>query len=74
MAWFPRLETVESTHWWRNFYFGASIIALIMLGVFEVISHRHSEREGDLAADQLAKAQQRYDTEIAQLHLTSPFA
>jgi hypothetical protein len=71
MAWFPGWETVESTHWWSNFYFGASIVALIMLGVFEVISHRYSEREGDLAADELAKAQQHYDTEIARLHLAS---
>jgi hypothetical protein len=40
-----------------------------MLGVFEVISHRYSEREADLSAEEQANTQHRYDTEIARLHL-----
>jgi hypothetical protein len=35
MDWFPGWASVAGAHWWRNFYFGASIAALILLGVAE---------------------------------------
>jgi hypothetical protein len=42
---------------------------LILLGVFEVISHRYSERKDELAAAEQDSTQRRHDEEMARLHL-----
>jgi hypothetical protein len=39
------------------------------LGVFEVISHRYSERKDELAAVEQDSTQRRHDEEMARLHL-----
>lgn len=69
MGWIPGWDSVASTHSWSNFYFGASICALILLGIFEVISHRYSERKEELAAAEQDSTQRRHDEEMARLHL-----
>ena len=52
MSAIPGWDSVASSHWWSNFYFWASILALISLGVMEVVSHRYSERKDELAASE----------------------
>jgi hypothetical protein len=69
MDWIPGWVSVAGSHWWSNFYFAASIGALILLGITEVISHRYSERKDELAAVEQTDTQKRYDAEIARLHL-----
>jgi hypothetical protein len=69
MAWIPGWDTVASAHWWENFYFWASIVALILLGVTEIISHRYTERKDELAAIEQDNTQRNHDEEMARLHL-----
>jgi hypothetical protein len=40
-----------------------------LLGVFEVVSHRYSERKDELAAVEQDSTQRRHDEEMARLHL-----
>jgi hypothetical protein len=42
---------------------------LLALGVFEVFSHRYTERKDELAAQQQDETQRKHDEEIARLHL-----
>jgi hypothetical protein len=69
MSWLPGWDSIADTDWWSNFYFWAGIIALLLLGVSEVVSHRYTERKDELVAKEQAVIQQGYDKEIAQLHL-----
>jgi hypothetical protein len=69
MSWVPGWDSIASAHWWENFYFWASIVALILLGVMEVVSHRYTERKDELAAAEQSKTQRQHDEEIARLHL-----
>jgi len=69
MSWIPGWGSVTSAHVWSNFYFGASIVALILLGVFEVISHRYSERKDELADREQTDTQRRHDEEMTRLHV-----
>ncbi len=69
MSWMPGWDSIAGTHWWSNFYFAASIVSLIALGVTEVISHRYSEREGELAAIEQEKTKLSHESEIARLHV-----
>jgi hypothetical protein len=68
MAYIPGWDSITGAHWWSNFYFWASIIALILLGVTEVVSHRYGERKDELAAIEQSGAQRAHETEIATLH------
>jgi len=68
MAWLPGWDSIASGHWWSNFYFAASIVALIFLGVFEAVSHHYSERKDEIAAAEQSDTQRRHDEEIARLH------
>jgi len=67
MSWWPGWESIASTTWWSNFYFWASIIALISLGIFEVISHRYSERKDELVAVEQAGVQRRHDEDMTRV-------
>jgi hypothetical protein len=69
MSWIPGWDSVTSAHSWGNVYFWASICSLILLGVFEVFSHRYSERKDELAAVEQSDTQRRHDEDMAQLHL-----
>jgi hypothetical protein len=69
MSWIPGWDSIAGSYWWENFYFSASIGALILLGVAEVISHRYSQRKDVLAAIEQSDTQRRHDDEIARLHL-----
>jgi hypothetical protein len=69
MSWLPGWDSVTSAHSWSNFYFGASIVALILLGVFEFISHRYSERKDELAAAEQQQIQDQHDKDMAALHM-----
>ncbi len=65
----PGWDSITSSHWWSNFYFWASIIALISLGIMEVVSHRYSERKDELAAIEQDETKKGHELEIAQLHV-----
>jgi flagellar biosynthesis/type III secretory pathway M-ring protein FliF/YscJ len=69
MAWIPGWDSITGSHWWENFYFWASIAALILLGVTEIISHRYTERKDELAAKEQTATQRRHDEEMARLQL-----
>src|SRR5258708_14331673 len=69
MTLIPGWDSIAGSNWWSNFYFWAGIIALLLLGVAEVISHRYSERKDELVAEQQDSTQRRHDEEMARLHL-----
>jgi hypothetical protein len=69
MGLIPGWESITSTNWWASFYFWASIVALSLLGIFEVISHRYTQRHEELSAIQQKETQKRHDFEIGKLHL-----
>jgi hypothetical protein len=64
----PGWDSIAGAHLWSNVYFWASICALIMLGVFEVVSHRYSERHEELSAIEREATDHAHEIEIAQLH------
>ena len=68
MSWIPGWESVTGARWWENFYFWASIGALILLGAAEIVSHRYTERKDELAAIEQTSTQRRHDEEMARLH------
>lgn len=69
MSWVPGWDSVASASWWSSLYFWLSIVALIGLGVFEVASHRYSDRKDELAAAEQKAIQRRHDDEMTRLHL-----
>lgn len=69
MSWIPGWDAAASAYWWSNIYFSASIVALILLGVFEVISHRYSERKDELTATEQQRIQDQHDKDMAAVHL-----
>jgi hypothetical protein len=69
MSWIPGWDSITSANSWSNFYFWAGIIALLALGVFEVFSHRYTERKDELVALQQDETRRAHDEEIARLHL-----
>lgn len=69
MSLFPGWYSITGTHWWENFFFWASIVALILLGVAEVISHRYTERKDELTNIEQQQAQIQHDKDMAALHL-----
>jgi hypothetical protein len=71
MSIIPGWDSIAGAHWWSNFYFWASIFSLIALGVTEVVSHRYSEREDELAAIEQEATKKTHEDEIARLHVES---
>jgi hypothetical protein len=69
MSWLPGWNSIASAHWWENLYFWAGIVALILLGVMEVVSHRYTERKDELASVEQGTIQRQHEEEIARLHL-----
>jgi hypothetical protein len=69
MAIVPGWDSIQGSHWWGNFYFGASIVSLILLGAMEVISHRYGERKDELAAIEQESTEKAHENEIARLHV-----
>ncbi len=69
MSWIPGWDSITAAHWWSNFYFWAGIAALLLLGVFEVVSHRYTERKDELAAQQQSDTQRHHDEEMARLRV-----
>ena len=69
MNWMPGWDSIQATGWWSGFFFWASIVSLIGLGVAEVASHRFSERYDELRDVQQEAERKHHDEEIAQLHL-----
>ena len=69
MSLIPGWDLVTGSHWWGNFYFWASIFALISLGIMEVISHRYSERKDELTAVEQEHTKSTHENEIARLHV-----
>jgi hypothetical protein len=68
MSLIPGWDTVTGAHWWSNIYFWASIASLILLGVFEVVSHRYAERHDDLVTIERDNTDSAYNRQIAELH------
>jgi hypothetical protein len=54
---------------WGNAFFWAGIVALLFLGVSEVVSHRYSERKDELVSQQQVAADRRHDEEMARVQL-----
>jgi hypothetical protein len=69
MSLIPGWDSIAGANGWSNFYFWAGIVALLALGIFEVFSHRYTERKDELVAQQQEITQRQHDAEIAQLHL-----
>jgi hypothetical protein len=69
MSWIPGWNSIAGAHGWENFFFYAGIIALILLGIMEVASHRAAQRKDELTEQQQTETQRRHDEEIARLHL-----
>jgi hypothetical protein len=61
MSWIPGWELITSANSGSNFYFWAGIAALLALGIFEVFSHRYTERKDELVAHQQDETQRRHD-------------
>jgi hypothetical protein len=68
MSWIPGWDSIAGSYWWENFYFWVSIVALLLLGGAEVISHRYTQRKDVLTAIEQSDTQRRHDEEIARLH------
>ncbi|MES2253694.1 MAG: hypothetical protein V4559_01490 [Pseudomonadota bacterium] len=79
MSWWPGWNTAESAGWWSGFYFWFGIVALFVLGITEVISHRYGLRKDELfaiaervTATQRATHEQevekQHSEEVARLH------
>lgn len=69
MGWIPGWESIQATGWWSGFFFWASIVSLIGLGISEVASHRYSERRDELLETQQRLEKQQHDDDMARLHL-----
>lgn len=71
MSWIPGWDSITGADWWSSFYFWAGIIALLALGVAEVVSHRYTDRKDELTTAQQDATQRRHDEEMARLHLAT---
>lgn len=69
MSWLPGWNTITGTNAWENAFFWGSIIALILLGIMEVASHRAAQRKDELTEQQQTETQRRHDEDMAALHL-----
>src|ERR1700691_2952839 len=67
MSWIPGWDSVAGAGWWSGFYFWLGIGALIALGVFEVASHRYSDRKDELTAIEQKDTQRRHDDEMTRV-------
>lgn len=67
MSWIPGWDSIIGTGWWSGFYFWAGIVALISLGVFEIASHRYSDRKDELTAIEQTDIQRRHDEDMARV-------
>jgi hypothetical protein len=71
MSWIPGWESVAAAGWWSGFFFWASIVSLIGLGISEIASHRYSERKDELVAENQLIEKRQHDEQIAGLHLAT---
>jgi len=69
VSWILGWETITGAGWWSGFYFWASIVALILLGITEIASHRYTERKEFLVAQEQDAKDKQHDEEMARLHL-----
>jgi hypothetical protein len=69
MSWIPGWDSIAAATWWSSVYFWLGIVALLALGISEVVSHRYSERKDELVSEQQAAADRQHNDEIARLHL-----
>jgi hypothetical protein len=69
MSWIPGWQSIQATGWWSGFFFWASIISLIGLGISEFASHRYSERREESLEIQQRKEKDQHDSDIARLRL-----
>lgn len=67
MGWIPGWDSIASAGWWSGFFFWASIVSLIGLGISEIASHRYSERKDELVELQQIAEKKQHDDEIALL-------
>jgi hypothetical protein len=68
MSWLPGWDSIAGAHWWENIFFWGSIVALILLGVMEVASHRATQRKDELTERQQSETQRQHEEEMARLH------
>jgi hypothetical protein len=69
VSWIPGWDSIAGANTGSNIFFWAGIVALILLGVCEVISHRYGERKDVLVAQEQDETKRKHDEEIARLHL-----
>ena len=67
MSWIPGWSSIAGAAWWSGFYFWASIVALIGLGIAEIASHRYSDRKDELAEIEQRAVQRRHDEDMARV-------
>jgi hypothetical protein len=69
MSWLPGWNTISGAQTWESAFFWGSIIALILLGIMEVASHRAAQRKDELTEQQQTETQRQHDEEMARLHV-----
>jgi len=69
MSLIPGWTSAAGAGLWSTIFFWAGIVALLFLGISEVISHRYGERKDELGSEQQVATEQRHDEEMARLHL-----
>ncbi len=67
MGWIPGWESVSAAGWWSGFFFWASIVSLIGLGISEVASHRYGERKDELVAIEQDAKDKRHDEDMTRV-------
>jgi len=69
MTWPPGWDSAAGADSWSNIYFWAGIVALFLLGAFEVASHRYTLRKDEIVTEEQDRAKRQHDEEMARLHL-----
>jgi hypothetical protein len=67
VGWIPGWDSIAGASWWSAFWFWASILSLIGLGIAEVASHRYGTRKDDLAAIEEAAKDKRHEEDMARV-------
>jgi hypothetical protein len=71
MPWWPGWNSIDGTEFWSAFHFWAGIACLLLLGVFEVLSHYYGERHSalvEIAASEAAQMRDEHDRQTEKRH------
>jgi hypothetical protein len=69
VTWIPGWNSAAAAGLWGNIFFWAGIIALLFLGVSEVVPRRYGERKDELVSKEQAATDRRQNEEMARLRV-----